>query len=357
MSARSFARLASPNVMKSPSTPRSILKRPPPLPLSPSGLQFSASFSIHVSPSVTSPHVHFPNSAKLVATYATHSPTTYDRTAIAVSPNPLALPGYRARVFSPTSGEFVTAQSIDAVLHAATVEVAPTKLEPAPMPANVPNLAKPSKAAEQSRASVRFQKKLAAKNSTPLPRDNLNDSLLRFPRSPYPTAPTSPAGKENTEPRVNTMSAVPRGKEMNRPAPLKPIGAELTEVPLSAAEAETAEDRLSRDFWRSVTLEEPVSAVVEDQPMSTSVPQFIFGDKDGGLWSPGMPKRMTTPLEPIALSSMLSPLARTSFVPHPQDILSPIPSDPFSSFPSFTAVLSKGAEEMITYPPRAVIQF
>lgn len=283
-----------------------------------------------------------------------HSPNTYDRAAIVVSPNPLALPAYGDRVFSPTSGVFKSSSQQETTISTPTIEVSEFKLAEPPTPIVVPEVTKPAKA-KQTRASVRFQQNLAAKKPAPLPRDDLGNALLKFPRSPYPTAPTaSPAGKENN---VNMMTETTRArgtgvtKETKRPAPLTAIGAAAeSKVPFSAAvEAETAEDRLSQDFWRSVTLE-------TDTPVSAKVPQFVFGTKDGTLWSPGLARKK--PLEPVGLSSMLSPLSRTSFgqKPKAQALMSPTPNDPFSAFPSFTAVLSTGAAEMITYPPRAVVE-
>jgi hypothetical protein len=95
--------------------PRSSLKqRPTALPMSPSagGNCNSATFATFALSSPTgtggpkSPHVHFPPSAVLAATYATHSPRSYDRTSIAVSPNPLALPSWGDRVYSPSTDAF-----------------------------------------------------------------------------------------------------------------------------------------------------------------------------------------------------------------------------------------------------------
>jgi len=288
MSARSFVRLASPNVMKSPSTPRSILKRPAPLPLSPT----SANFSVYLAPSATSPHVHFPNSAKITSTFTTFSPTTYDRAAIVVSHNPVALPAYGDRVFSPSSGTFKSSQAAEEAVSTPTTELSELKLE---LP--TPEITKPAKAAA-SRASVRFQQNVASKKSTPLPRDGFDSSSsLKFPRSPYPTA--TPAGKENVTPR--------------RPTPLN------------------------------------VESNTKEVSTPSSTPRFMFGTRDGALWSPGLPR--AGPVEPLALSSILSPGARTAFL-NPDSILSPIPNAPM---PSIATVLA-GKTELLSYPPRAVVE-
>ena len=331
--------------MKNPATTRSILKRPAALPLSPSA--FSANFSIiHVSPSVTSPHVHFPTSTKLTSSFSTHSPNTYDRSAIAVSPNPLALPAYGDRIYSPNSGVFKnqslanqSSESLDETFYTPMADVTEFQLEAPP----VPEVTKPAKA-KQSRASIRFQQTLAAKKPALLPREDLGSALLKFPRSPYPTADTGKGNVPVTETRPRTAIESSKHSTISSLASrmLSPVE-ELT----SAVEAESAEDRLSQDFWRSVTLEEPHK--------KDASPLFMFGTKDGALWSPGLPRR--TPLEPVGLSSVLSPLSRTSFAKQAnlQAILSPVPNDMFAAFPSFAAVLSMNAAE-ITYPPRAVVE-
>lgn len=344
MSARPLVRLASPTVLKSPTTPRSILKRPTELPLSPSA--FSANFSIHVSPSATSPRVRFPTSAKLTSTFFTHSPNTYDRAAITVSPNSFARPA--DALFSLTAGVFEN-QSTDP-LDEQAIEF---KLEPPPIPAAATELTKPAKV-KQSRASLRFQQTLAAKKPTLLPREDLGSALLKFPRSPYPTA--SDASTKENVPVTQTVAKTTMSSEHQVSLARRMLSP--VEELSSAVEAETTtdEERLSQEFWRSVTLEEPPNNnTVITRKNDTTTPSFIFGSKDGALWSPGLPRK--TPLEPIGLSSMLSPLSRTSFAKqaNKQAILSPTPNDPFSAFPSFTAVLSTSAAA-IAYPPRAVVE-
>jgi len=350
MSARPLMRLASPTVLKSPTTPRSILRRPAELPLSPSAL--SASFSIHVvSPPATSPHVRFPTSAKLTSTFFTHSPNTYDRAAITVSPNSVARPA--DALFSLTTGVFKnqSADSLDETYYTPITEATEFKLEPPPTPAA--ELTKPAKV-KQSRASLRFQQTLAAKKPALLPREDLGSALLKFPRSPYPTADAST--KENV-PVAQTVPKTTIGAESSehQVSLARRMLSPVEELPSAVEAVETTdEDRLSQEFWRSVTLEQPHNNTVITRKNDTT-PSFIFGSKDGALWSPGLPRR--TPLEPIGLSSMLSPLSRTSFAKqaNPQAILSPTPNDPFSAFPSFTAVLSTSAAA-IAYPPRAVVE-
>ncbi|KAJ3785429.1 hypothetical protein GGU10DRAFT_354917, partial [Lentinula aff. detonsa] len=47
------------------------------------------------------PHVHFPPTPVIASTQPTHSSSTYDRTAIAVSPNSCELPERGGRFYSP----------------------------------------------------------------------------------------------------------------------------------------------------------------------------------------------------------------------------------------------------------------
>jgi hypothetical protein len=314
MSARSFIRATNaPKGMKSPTTPRSILKRPTPLLLSPTAsVQFAARYSIHVSPSPKS--VRFPISSELASTYTTFSPSTYDRAAI----------------FSPSYGSSNASKAIEEVFAEPTPKL--VNLEPPPKPVQAAGAPPPS------RASVRFQQNLAVNNPTPLPREGLRSALLKFPRSPYPSAPMSPARKDyidaaETRPRVNSTTDVASKRDA--------VGNESNAATEGGM---TAEERLSEDFWKSVQLEATPGATV-----AHNGPTFIFGTSDGALWSPVPPK--ATPTGPLALSSMLSPGARTSFL-NPDSILSPIPHAPF---PSFTAVMSNGTAEFVTVPPRAVL--
>ncbi|KAL7285043.1 hypothetical protein ACG7TL_000134 [Trametes sanguinea] len=53
-----------------------------------------------------SPHVHFPPTPRIAATYPADSPTTYDRAPIAVSPNICALPRRGERTIQPTPADF-----------------------------------------------------------------------------------------------------------------------------------------------------------------------------------------------------------------------------------------------------------
>jgi len=328
--------LPSPSLLRPAGGPRSILKRPAALPLSPGAFPYQASFSILVSQSPGSPHVHFPNTASLTSTFATFSPTSYDRAAIVVSPNPLALPAANDRVFSPTSGVFksVAERSLDEAVMAQVNSPSVTVTD-----FGLDAIAKPEAAKSQSRASLRFQEKVKQRPAAPLPRDVVDaETLARFPRSPYPSAPMSPM-----------TEAVRQSAERPVLARVKAVDARNILSPVE----ESPETKLSQAFWKSVTLSEtPTSAV----------PTFVFGTRDGALWSPGLPR---------SFEGIQSPLSRTTFgpdvttfrpavafgapAPDVKTLKSPAVNDPFSSFPSFSAVLSMGGDK-VTVPRRAVME-
>ncbi|KAL0952084.1 hypothetical protein HGRIS_008720 [Hohenbuehelia grisea] len=65
-------------------------------PISPSGSPFP-----FASSAMNSPHVHFPPTPSMASTHTTHSPNTYDRAPIVVSPNICSLPERGGRVYHP----------------------------------------------------------------------------------------------------------------------------------------------------------------------------------------------------------------------------------------------------------------
>jgi hypothetical protein len=79
----------------------------------------------------------------------------------------------------------------------------------------------------------------------------------------------------------------------------------------------------------------------------------MFGNADGVLFSPGLPKahsRVEKLRESIIQQVMMSP--RGTVVPIARkEVTAPSPNDPFAAFPSFGAVLERVA---IQYP--AVVQ-
>ncbi|CAA7265004.1 unnamed protein product [Cyclocybe aegerita] len=202
--------------IQKPQTTRSILKRPTALPLSPSGA--SAAFSVLLSPTggLKSPHVHFPPSpSKLAATFVTHSPGSYDRAPIAVSPNPLALPSWGDRIYSPSIEGFRLSapprpfRSLSFAYQASPVI---TDFEDPRSPK-----AQPAADVTHDRVAnaVRFEQ-LTELTGPARPSRDLRDSLASYPRSPYPSAPI-----EYTEQDVSVTVPEPavvetRGRQLHR---------------------------------------------------------------------------------------------------------------------------------------------
>ncbi|KAK7453402.1 hypothetical protein VKT23_011667 [Stygiomarasmius scandens] len=255
----------------SASSPRSILKRPPPLMLSPihpsskqlSPLVLSANLTVLITPSKasptvtkanrksrnltvtitspSSPHVHFPPSAHLTSTFAAHSSECYDRTAIKVSPNPLEIPSWGSRVYSPSTGSFkdseqadVTERDSEATDGLMSRRFRTSKASPFTPPilltsslgitsplsqsfTELPFSPRPNR----TRASIRFQN-ITALNSLdslqPLSHQDGNRlsnggdrQLKAFPRSPYPVpmSPVLPTLESNSEVEVYEDEILP----------------------------------------------------------------------------------------------------------------------------------------------------
>lgn len=391
--------------MKRPSNMRSILRRPAPVVTSPNPLPF-ANFSSLMSPGIKSPHVMFMASPELVATYATHSSDTYDRAPIRVSPNPLELPGRGQRYHSPSMATF--------------------KLSPAPKPKasvqkrldsilrNAQSCASPAitdfedprspRLPVESTGEVRFASFAEPEPARPL-RD-LGKSLSSYPRSPYPSAPLSPAGETTSEARGRRMSdssvdvstrtrsvegTAPRKAPVARisvpftpiPSPLKhsfktPTTAGLQRAhkpaPL-ALEPKDDSTALSDEFWNAVSLgvegetpmvtalEYPESAMeMEEVDLKSpgpamalkspaAGPALTFGTQDGSVWSPSPAVKQTPARESLLRSTLMSPGKAAFGRVKRSFIASPSPNDPFASFPSFAAVLTMApSDPAIAYP-------
>jgi hypothetical protein len=255
-------------------------------------------------------------------------------------------------------------------------------------------------------------------------------AFLPYPLSPYPRsfskdkkAPSQ--GKENNvkgegrrEAKRTTSLAVPapqgrtvtparpaqsrrvlrRPAELNLAEPplLRPpgLGPVLSSVPESPALTEIRLDvpssvtpsggrsegssELSAAFWLSVSVEE----IPEDELAPTS--PFLFGRKDGSVWSPGLPRKTrASASDGLLLASIFSPgpaaetfdaeaqlAGLTSPAPHDPiagftsfttalnvekhfaAMTSPAPHDPAATFASFSAALAYlGSDPVITYPP------
>ncbi|TFK42246.1 hypothetical protein BDQ12DRAFT_598937 [Crucibulum laeve] len=374
--------------MKRSSTPRSILKRPAPLALSPNPFPFSASVTIQLSPSTPSPHVHFPPSATMYAMFTAHSPNTYDRAPIMISPNPLTLPSWGDRVYSPSVDGFKLS---DPPRPIPIIKYQPQS--PAITDFEDPRSPKLNLAGKNGSRLVTFASNLPSRGTR-----SLSKALSSFPRSPYPSAPVSPA--ESTveeEVRGRTMErGWPKNRERGdmikdlpararaRAPPFTPIPSPLAQSFLSPVQEsplesrrpapldlEPASSRLSQAFWQSVSLEETesvtspafpesiessesleVKGLISPQPAAT--PQFMFAGEDGSLWSPSLPRNQR---QRSLRDSLLSPGQRMAFSKFSRSVVaSPSPNDPFAAFPSFSIALSTGGEAAsIAYPPRVAL--
>jgi hypothetical protein len=222
-----------------------------------------------------------------------------------------------------------------------------------------PPKAKNVKSKSQARARARFEENLASAKT--LPRDELSRSIAQFPRSPYPSAPLSPSPLVNAATRPQRAASVSNTKTLKakRPAALGIEGSTLSLAqnasphrpsflsPVAESTSPLNSSRLSQDFWRSVSVSEEIAMEQAVETPVSAVPRFMFGTRDGSLWSPGLPRKA---------ESMLSPLSRTTFAADmtSDKILSPAPHDPIANYPSFGMVLA-GAAETIKYPAPVVM--
>jgi len=393
---------------------RSILKRPAALPLSPSAQ--SVSFSHVSSPSSQKafkspvPHVRFPASpTKLVATVNTYASDAYDRVPIEVAPNPVAMPGWGERVYSPSEDGFR--------LSAVPKVFRSLSMAPQPSPA-VPGFEDPRSprsdiTASKAVNSIRFARTEAMQGPPPAEIKPLEKAMTSFPRSPYPTVTLAGGAEDNRGrqlPRINQTSASTRvraradslqsqvnnrnkhGLTLNRPigfSDFSPVPSPLSQSFVnSSAQLHTSSlnrankpaplaldsdnsDQLSNAFWNSVSIESadelmvtaleyPESAIEYEEKIdigmrSASQPPLMFAGADGMLFSPGLPKPHARVGQLRgSIQQLMSPTAKKSpFIPIARkEITAPSPNDPFAAFPSFGAVLEKAAlESPIRYPP------
>ena len=366
--------------MKTGSGPRSILRRPAALPMSPQAFPVAATFSV----SLKSPHVHFPTSPAIAATFATYSPASYDRGNTAVSPNSSALPAWGTPIFSPSLRGFKLAAP-PKPFRTLTYQASPVVED-----FEDPRSPKLQPAAKASR--LRFAPFPTADHVLSSKR-TLRDPLFTYPRSPYPSAPLELT--EASEAKANEVQAGGQAARENLAAPKKrnkkglrlsgqgfpSISSPLTQsfagftpkstinrankpAPLDLNGPESTS--LSEEFWKSVSLE-PDSA---DEPMVTALeypqsavqydahqenemrsaigPQMLYAGHDGvPMWSPGVPKAGAK-VEKIRESLMSPAIQRPLFRNIARrEITAPSPNDPFAAFPSFTVALEQGG---IQYP-------
>jgi hypothetical protein len=399
---------------------RSILKRPAALPLSPSAQWVS--FSHVSSPSSQKPlkspvpHVRFPASpTKLVATVNTYAPDAYDRVPILVSPNPLAMPGWGERVYSPSEDRF-RLSVVPKVFRSLSMAPQPSPAVPGFEDPRSPRL-QPAADVTGSKAvnSIRSVRMEAMQGLSPAEIKPLEKAMTSFPRSPYPTLaegaeeavnnrgrqlPRTAANQTRARPRDDSLQSRvnkrnKHGLTLNRPigvSNFSPVPSPLSQsfvsstaqlhtsslnrankpAPLALeSDGSAGSDQLSNAFWNSVSIESanepmvtaleyPESAIEYEEKIdigmrSASQPALMFADTDGMLFSPGLPKphaRVGKLRE--SFQQLMSPTAKRSpFVAIARkEITAPSPNDPFAAFPSFGAVLEKAAlESPIRYPP------
>jgi hypothetical protein len=233
-------------------------------------------------------------------------------------------------------------------------------------------------------ASLRFAA-FGSKQTVTRPSQPLAKSLVSYPRSPYPSAPGQPkAGAEwpkeddtdDSLTRRNRSSSLELPKRNKKGLTLAPAAAPPSlgrsvfspSVPSINKGKKPApldmETRLSQAFWEVLSLEEAeksgdeVMVTALEYPASSaesagmnSQPQIMYGDADGALWSPGLPKRGAA-VDRI-YDSLMSP-AKGSSVRRiaRKDFTAPSPDDPFAAFPSFATAM----ENSITYPSRVALE-
>ena len=345
-------------LQRTASSTRSILKRPGSLPLSP--YPFTACFSFQHSPLLRSPHVKFVPSPSLVSTFATHSARSYDRAPISVSP--------LERTYVTSLEDFKLSappkpfRSISAAQNSPAITDFEDPRSPKVQPAAKQNLLRFA-ALTSNQTSTRQSQTLAS-------------SLASYPRSPYPSAPLVPTEEVNdvvTEegfaqrvrasslelPRRNKKGLTLDSTSVTRVAPTpSALGRSVFSPSINedkVAAPLDLESRLSEAFWKAVSLEEGDDEVMYtalEYPSSEAEPQIMYGDADGAVWSPALPKPGAA-VNRIRESLMSS--KRSSFGGFVRkDFTAPTPNDPFAAFPSFTAAMK--VDSAITYPSRVVLE-
>ncbi|KAJ7508430.1 hypothetical protein B0H11DRAFT_27805 [Mycena galericulata] len=202
--------------------PRPILKALPEPDLSKPGLPESAfsnplPFAACSSRVIFSPHVHFPSTPGLTFTGATHSPGSYDRAPIAVSPNSCALPErggrvYRSSSVPPPKGSYFHPRAFEAC------EAEPPVAVPALLPSDVSSetdewdecASPPQSVSPEPRVAVRMPVQGTPYYPTPIPSTHSQeefDHALSF--LPYPPVPMH-------LPEKRRNSSIPRYRERPR---------------------------------------------------------------------------------------------------------------------------------------------
>jgi hypothetical protein len=209
------------------------------------------------------------------------------------------------------------------------------------------------------------------------PSKTLANSLASYPRSPYPSAPLAPTEQVNDVVTEDSVTHRPRASSLELPRrnkkgltldsafviPIDPTPPSLGRSVFSPSIDEgkipaplDLESRLNEAFWNSVSLAESDDEVMFtalEYPASGVEPQIMYGDAEGAVWSPALPKPGAA-VNRIR-ESLMSPSKRLSlsgFVR--KDFTAPTPNDPFAAFPSFAAAME--VDSAITYPSRVVLE-
>ncbi|KAJ3572154.1 hypothetical protein NP233_g3268 [Leucocoprinus birnbaumii] len=222
-----------------------------------------------------SPHVHFPPSPAIVSTFGvTHSPNTYDRAPISVSPNPLALPSWGDRVYSPTIDGFR--------LNGAVAAGASDTSEDSDTDTQSPGLFK----------TLRFG---TFGISSPTPAQlGFEFGMEEDPRSPRPpratTTTTSPPLSKKSKDSIKPVQLIP-----TRPAPPPPSNA-----PLPPSETRTRAKPSSIKFATNLALPlRPHSPTTSLAKSLTTYPRSPYPTAPlGSPTSPSLP----TPEVPVSPS-------------------------------------------------------
>ncbi|PPQ89980.1 hypothetical protein CVT25_009621 [Psilocybe cyanescens] len=296
--------MQSRTMLQKSGTSRSILKRPMPLPLSP--LSQNASFSVLLSPTgkaLKSAHVHFPPSpTQLVATFSTHGPKSYDRGPISVSPNPLNLPGWGERVFSPSVDGF-RLSAVPRPFRTLSYQASPVITEfedprSPKLPAPVAAVGK-----ENRNSLIRFAPFTSVQTST-RPSKSLGQSLSSYPRSPYPSAPNSPVTETETALDVD-LEMETRGRQLSRKRDVNDNVTILSGPSRARARAASVEERRNKRNKKGLTLGgrismNPVSNIIGNSqftPGPSPLGRAVFSPAVASLNRPNKPA-------PLAMDSL-----------------------------------------------------
>lgn len=400
------------------SSARSILKRPTPLALSPAAqsrgfLQVGQFHTIMSPPPAKapprSPHVRFPPSpSQLVATFTVYSPSSYDRAPISVSPNPLLMPGWGERVYSPSSDAFKLSPNVRQYRTLQYMSPAITEFEDP----RSPKLQPPAKTKDSKAApAVRFASIASSIQSVTQPK-----ARTTYPRSPCPVEPVSqeqdemdargrqamrsgvlpsPAERKSArqqsvqERRGRNKKGLTLGPRVadslgnsysnttmsNTPSPLgrSVFSPSVSSLNRAKKPAPLAMDALTTEFWNALTLApaDPASAGSVDEPMVTALeypesaveydekldmtlraadqPPMLYAGADGVVWAPQQP--LPSAAVDKIRESLMSPGVGKSFKRASQivrrDFTAPSPNDPWASFPTFAAAMQEGG---VQYP-------